>query len=81
MDDCIPHFILLDPSSSITADWIRAISQHVPSSLHGKLSIASSKLSDLAPAPAQFDCIVSPAGSYGRLDGWSVAPLPIAAAA
>lgn len=63
------QFILLDISPSVIEAWTKALSQHIPDAID-KFSIVQSTLEDLASGPhQQFDCIVSPANSYGRLDG------------
>lgn len=63
------QFILLDLSPVLVAEWQSAISQHIPEKYRGKFSIVQSKLSKLPIVHNQFDCIVSPANSYGLLDG------------
>ncbi|TDL18457.1 macro domain-like protein [Rickenella mellea] len=63
------QFILLDISKPLIEEWQRAIAQHVPDRFQGNFSIVKSKLADLAAPHKQFDCIVSPANCYGRLDG------------
>ncbi|TDL20222.1 macro domain-like protein [Rickenella mellea] len=63
------QFILLDPSKPLIEEWRREIVQHVPDRFQSKFSIVQSKLADLTQPHNQFDCIVSPANSYGRLDG------------
>ena len=63
------QFILLDLSPSVVEESKRALLQHVPNAME-KFSILQCTLDDLASGPhQQFDCIVSPANSYGRLDG------------
>ncbi|KAF8811909.1 macro domain-like protein [Phlegmacium glaucopus] len=62
------QFILLDISPVIVEEWKRAFAQHVPDVID-KFSIVLSSLEDLSDPHRQFDCIVSPANSYGRLDG------------
>jgi hypothetical protein len=63
------QFILLDLSPKLIEEWQSAIAQHIPEAYRDKFSMIQSFLSDLAPPHNQFDCIVSPANSYGRLDG------------
>ncbi|KAF8191730.1 macro domain-like protein, partial [Pholiota molesta] len=63
------QFILLDLSPKLIEEWQSAIAQHIPEAYRDKFSMIQSFLSDLAPPHDQFDCIVSPANSYGRLDG------------
>lgn len=61
------HFTLLDPSSSLAEEWNEAFTKYETVSI--KLSFIHSRLADLVPPESHFDCIVSPANSYGRLDG------------
>lgn len=63
------HFVLADLSGPLIEEWREAFEQHVPDEIRGHFSIIHSKLADLTPPDNQFDCIVSPANSYGRLDG------------
>ncbi|KAH9940611.1 macro domain-like protein [Amylocystis lapponica] len=63
------YLTLLDISSSLVDEWRRALAQHVPESIRDRITIVQSTLEDLTPPESQFDCIVSPANSYGRLDG------------
>ena len=63
------EFILLDPKPFLIEEWKRALKEHTPD-VNDKFSIVESTLEDLQSGPhEQFDCIVSPANSYGRLDG------------
>lgn len=63
------EFILLDINRSLIKEWKRAIKEHVPKSID-KISVVESTLKNLESGPhEQFDCIVSSANSYGRLDG------------
>jgi len=62
------QFILLDASPIVVEEWKRAFSQHVPDVID-RFLIIQSRLEDLSGPHQQFDCIVSPANSYGRLDG------------
>ena len=67
MDDL--EFILLDMNHSLIEDWKLAFKEHVPEVID-KFSIVECMLENLKSGPhKQFDCIVSPANSYGRLDG------------
>ena len=63
------HFVLADLSAPLIEEWRHAFTQHLPENLRGNISIIHSKLADLTPPVNQVDCIVSPANSYGRLDG------------
>jgi hypothetical protein len=63
------EFILLDPKHSLVKEWKRALKEHIPEVID-RFSVIESTLEDLKSGPhEQFDCIVSPANSYGRLDG------------
>jgi hypothetical protein len=63
------EFILLDVKRSLIEQWKSALKEHVPEVID-KFSVVESILEDLKSCPhEQFDCIVSPANSYGRLDG------------
>ena len=63
------HFVLADLSGELIEEWRHAFKEHVPDEIRGRFSIIHSKLADLTAPDNQFDCIVSPANSYGRLDG------------
>jgi hypothetical protein len=63
------EFILLDINRSLIKEWKDALNEHVPEVID-KFSVVESTLENLKSGPhEQFDCIVSPANSYGRLDG------------
>ena len=63
------EFILLDVNPSLIKEWKSALKEHVPEVID-KFSVVESILENLKSGPhEQFDCIVSPANSYGRLDG------------
>ncbi|KZT70416.1 macro domain-like protein, partial [Daedalea quercina L-15889] len=49
--------------------WRRAFAQHVPDAARAQFTFVHSTRDDLSFPADQFDCIVSPANSYGRLDG------------
>ena len=62
------EFILMDINRALTKDWKRALKEHVPEVIN-KFSVLESTLENLKSGPhQQFDCIVSPASAYGRLD-------------
>ena len=63
------QFVLLDCSPILIEEWRHAFKQHVPAKYRDKFSIIQSEMADLSPPYDQFDCIVSPANSYGRMDG------------
>ncbi|KDR80220.1 hypothetical protein GALMADRAFT_61988 [Galerina marginata CBS 339.88] len=70
MDDL--EFILLDRSGALVKAWNDAFAELVPDNIRGKFTTVSSMLSALESPHNQFDCIVSPANSYGFLDGGQV---------
>jgi len=60
-------FILLEINPDLIDAWKRAFTDHnLPLD---NFSIVQSKLQDLPDDLRRFDCVVSPANSYGRLDG------------
>ena len=63
------QFILLDVSAPLIKEWQHALTELIPTSFQNNFSIVQSKLADLKAPNNRFDCIVSPANSYGRLDG------------
>lgn len=67
------QFTLIDRFGLLVQEWTRAFSEHISDdAIRAKftiLTVSSGALSDLDPAHKQFDCVVSPANSYGRLDG------------
>ncbi|KAF4618830.1 hypothetical protein D9613_010040 [Agrocybe pediades] len=66
------RFILLDKSGDLVREWTKAFGELVPEAIRQKFEMVTSKspkLSDLEEKYKHFDCIVSPANSYGRLDG------------
>ena len=63
------EFILLDISAPLIEEWQLALKKHLPKDIQAKFTIIQSNISALPPPYDQFDCIVSPANSYGRLDG------------
>ncbi|CCM05081.1 uncharacterized protein FIBRA_07288 [Fibroporia radiculosa] len=65
--DC--SFTLLDISADLVEQWRIAFEKHIPHILGMKVITLQFKLADLSGPASQFDCIVSPANSYGRLDG------------
>ncbi|KAF8165722.1 macro domain-like protein [Crassisporium funariophilum] len=60
-------FFFLDPSNSLTEAWQSAFEQH--GLTQHNFAIINSTLQDLPEDLRTYDCIVSPANSYGRLDG------------
>ena len=65
MDDL--EFILMDINRALIKEWKRALKEHVPEVID-KFSVLETTLENLKSGPhQQFDCIVYPASSYGRL--------------
>lgn len=74
-------FILIDPpkrqlnnesQTSLTEEWRRAFAEHLQPKDLERFSFLESRLNQLQAARVTFDCIVSPANSYGIMDGGSV---------
>jgi len=69
------QFILLDRSGDLVREWTKAFGERVPETIRQRFTMVTSKssrLSDLEEKYKKFDCIVSPANSYGLLDGGCV---------
>jgi len=68
-----PHFIFInpkeDPSTSLCGAWNRAIAQYFPSDPSPPFTIYEGTLNELDADLLRCDCIVSPANSYGIMDG------------
>jgi hypothetical protein len=63
------EIILLDVKHSLIEEWKTALKEHIPEVID-KFFVVESTLENLKSGPHEkFDCIVSPANSYGRLDG------------
>ncbi|KAJ8508539.1 hypothetical protein ONZ45_g9200 [Pleurotus djamor] len=63
------EFLVLDPSKSLTDALRKSLEETLPEPILSKITIVNDRLADLKPPFSHFDCIVSPANSYGRLDG------------
>ncbi|KAJ3501938.1 hypothetical protein NLJ89_g9113 [Agrocybe chaxingu] len=64
----LPKFILLDMSGPLVRAWEKAFKEHNLIAREN-FEFVNSLLHKLPEDKKQFDCIVSPANSYGRLDG------------
>ena len=72
-----PHFIFInpkpsvyeDPSTSLCNAWNRAIVQYFPSDPSPPFTVHEGELNKLDADLLRCDCIVSPANSYGIMDG------------
>jgi len=72
-DEELPHFILISPapraeSESLVKAWTQAITT-LPSNLQTHFTVLEGMLSSLPPDKLRCDCIVSPANSFGIMDG------------
>lgn len=66
------HFVLLDRSNHLAEEWKLAFAEHLSSDVHKRITIITAALEALTPPESLFDCIVSPANSYGIMDGGQV---------
>ena len=76
----LPHFILISPvradsgstpnirEESLVKEWRRAITT-LPSNLQTHFTVLEGTLSSLPPDKLRCDCVVSPANSFGIMDG------------
>ncbi|KAI0271252.1 macro domain-like protein [Gloeopeniophorella convolvens] len=76
----IPNFVLIAPPPRATVDtptppdtlcdaWLRAISSRLPEHLKPRFAVLEGTLSGLPVERLQCDCVVSPANSFGIMDG------------
>lgn len=78
-------FILIDlpkksgDQTSLIEEWQRAFSQHLQPNDLTRFSFLERSLNQLKVTQVTFDCIVSPANSYGIMDGGSVSLNPAVA--
>ena len=63
--------------ASLIEEWQRAFAQHLQPKDLERFSFVESRLNQLQAAQVTFDCIVSPANSYGIMDGGSVPDLQL----
>lgn len=71
----IPHFILIDPHSDLCEAWIRALKKYFGEEGEQHFTIREGRLQDIDPAILRCDCMVSPANSFGIMDGGQVQQL------
>jgi len=64
------EFVFLSWSLNLIQELNAALEKHVPDKARSSIVTVHSGLSDFHDS---FDCIMSPANSYGRLDGGYVA--------
>lgn len=60
------RFILCDPKNDLCKKWVQSINSLLIPEQRSHFTIHNGVLSDIKES---FDCIVSPANSYGKLDG------------
>ena len=63
------HFTVIDTSGTLITACSEAFKQHLTDPVRARFTLIQSRLNQLQPPDSYFDCIVSPANSYGRLDG------------
>jgi len=63
------QFLFFDVSEAIVEEWNRAFTEHVSEKVRSQIGTLNCELDRLPEEHDKFDCIVSPANSYGRLDG------------
>lgn len=62
-------FTLIDRHPELIHAWEAAFAKYVPEEVAKRYTIVQSELARVKPG---FDCIVSPANSYGLMDGGCV---------
>ncbi|KAL7284504.1 hypothetical protein ACG7TL_001795 [Trametes sanguinea] len=60
------NFTLFSFDEQLVEHWRESFAELVPDEVKQRVSFVHSKFEDLK---SQFDCIVSPANSFGRFDG------------
>jgi hypothetical protein len=60
------QFVLLDMEESLCKEWREAFEQYVPEHVRTQITVLNEYLENVN---FEYDVIVSPANSYGRLDG------------
>ena len=70
------HFILIEPKpyvkifqAPLITEWKRAITSHFPDDANPPFTVIQGKLLDLDAKLLECDCMVSPANSFGIMDG------------
>src|ERR1700743_1747492 len=66
------HFILINPPSTtncLCTEWRRAIDEILPAELRTHFTVLEGTLSRLPTVALECDCVVSPANSFGIMDG------------
>lgn len=62
------EFLLIDTKGALCAEWKEAFSA-LPANVNVYFTFLQSSLDDLPSGHSEFDCAVSPANSYGIMDG------------
>ena len=67
----IPRFFLLSrgADNELYEAWRDAIKEVAPASVHEKFELLRGDLKELPAKKITVDCVVSPANSYGIMDG------------
>jgi hypothetical protein len=63
------QILFFDFSKDIVEAWDRAFAKIIPDRLRPQLKTLRSSIQHLPEEHVKFDCIVSPANSYGQMDG------------
>ena len=70
------HFVFMElkpnktaPHPNLLEAWRTEIAAHLQPADRARVAVVESTLQDLPRPHALFDCIVSPANSYGIMDG------------
>jgi mevalonate kinase len=64
------QFVLMDMQADIVSAWKDAFEQQCSKVIRERFTMVKTALSEIGEVGhPKFDCIVSPANSYGRLDG------------
>jgi chemotaxis protein CheY-P-specific phosphatase CheC len=61
--------LFFDMNNNMVKAWKQEFAKHLSTQVHQKISIKQSKIENLSGEDMHFDCVVSPANSYGRMDG------------
>lgn len=63
------HFTLIAPKQSLCDAWLRAIEVHFPDSNESPFTVIQGNVQEIDPNRLRCDCVVSPANSFGIMDG------------
>jgi hypothetical protein len=74
------RFTLLDTKGEMCKAWEQAFEKYISSpEIHQRFSFITDRLNNLKAPENKYDCLVSPANSYGIMDGgaqFDYKPLP-----